>query len=168
MFAPATVLVIVLPRLSQTMILARQSCWRHYVILKHEQGKLRKQQSKPMLIRSMLSHSFSNRHHSSLLINSGSNCCSWRTCASSVRTKTNLSQVFFRLAYHGFRTGSDRQRRISTRLEREGVVNEGVRLENVLLLWQWGWVLPVLVCSLVGPWDGCFHLFKLILYYGCQ
>ncbi|KAK4571158.1 hypothetical protein RGQ29_029832 [Quercus rubra] len=63
---------------------------------------------------------------------------------------------------------SDRQRRISTRLEREGVVNEGVRLENVLLLLQWGWVLPVLVCSLVGPWDGCFHLFKLILYYGCQ
>ena len=63
---------------------------------------------------------------------------------------------------------SDRQRRISTRLEREGVVNEGVRLENMLLLLQWGWVLPVLVCSLVGPWDGCFHLFKLILYYGCQ
>ncbi len=164
MFAPATVLVIVQPRLNQMMILARRSCWRHCVILKHEQGKLRKQQSKPMLIRSTLSHYFSNRHHSSLLINSGSDCCSWRTSATSLRTKTNLFPVFFQMAYLGFQTGADKLRR----LERGGVASEGVKLEIVLLLLQWGWVLSALVSSLVGPWGVFFHLFKFLLCYGCQ
>lgn len=149
------------------MILARLSYWRHCVILKHEQGKLRKQHSKPMLIRSMLSCSFSDRRHSSLLISSGSNCCSLKISASSLRTKIKLCPVFFQLFYHGFQTKAGKSRRVRTRQESESTVNRSERLGDVQLLLQWGWVLPVQVCSLVGLWGGCFHLFKFLDYH-CQ
>lgn len=144
--------------------LPKLSLWKRFAILKHVQGKPRRQQGKLMLRRSAFLSSFSDKPLNSLPISSGSNCCSWKPFASRLRTTTNQAPLLSQSSFHGCHSKVGNCGGAGVRVPRvkeAGGWNPGMTLPSMLLLLHWDSVLLVLACSWDGLWGGCYPISRL-------
>lgn len=126
------------------------------------QGRLRKQPRKHSLRKSILLLSSSGKHLSSLLIDSGSRCCSLRVSTSRLKMELSQRLIFYRKSC----PGSHRKGRRKQREHRLKPGREGTASADQLLLLQWALALLAQASSLVGLWGGCYFPSDLILAGG--